>query len=100
VQGIADKLKLSSKSLGQLHASGSIQGAPIRPETSSEISHGSEAEEDADSSAGTPAEAAPAIDDTDIAGIVASDWKHVAAFTDQIPLRYPTFDSNARGAQS
>jgi hypothetical protein len=30
VQGIADKVKLSSKSLNQLHASGSIQGAPIK----------------------------------------------------------------------
>jgi hypothetical protein len=95
VQGIADKV--SSKSLGQLHASGSIQGAPIQSETSSEIFHGSEAGEDEDSSAGTSAEAAPAIEDTDIAGIVASDWKQVAAFTDQIPLRYPTFDSSARG---
>jgi hypothetical protein len=97
VQGIADKVKLSSTSLGQLHASGSIQGAPIQSETSSEISHGSEAGEDEDSSAGSSAEAAPAIEDTDIAGIVASDWKQVAAFTDQIPLRYPTFDSSARG---
>jgi hypothetical protein len=97
VQGIADQAKLSSKSLGQLHASGSIQGAPIQSETSFEISHGSEAGEYEVSSAGTSAEAAPAIEDTDIAGIVASDWKHVATFTDQIPFRYPTFDSYAQG---
>jgi hypothetical protein len=96
VQGIANKVKLSSKSLGQLHASGSIQGATIQSETSFEVSHGSEAEEDEDSSAGTSAEAAPAIEDTDIAGIVASDWKHVVVFTDQVPVCDPTFDSYTR----
>jgi hypothetical protein len=101
VVGVPDKLKLSGKSLGQVHAIGSRLQAPRNRDTSSDDDGVSgEPEGSVSSDEDVPEPDAPATAPACLQGydhVCASDWRTVTEFEDQITSHYPNFDVDLAG---
>jgi hypothetical protein len=97
VVGVPDKVKLSGKSLGQVHAIGSRpQGPRNRDISSDDDGVSGEPEGSVSSDEDVPEPDAPAC----LQGydhVCASDWRTVTEFEDQITSHYPNFDIDLAG---